>query len=88
VYSAILESVQNSSSETFQVQAGVYGVLQNQPVFPVVNEALALLATGNQSGFQNSPLTIDGVVGIPYICSDYSESCRKLVSSILTQYSD
>lgn len=47
-------------------------MLQNQPIFPVVNEALALLATGNQSGFSGDSLTINDVVGIPYICSDYA----------------
>lgn len=72
VYSAILGSVKNSSLDTFAVQAGVYGVLQNQPIFHVVNEALALLATGNQSGFSGGSLTINDVVGIPYICSDYA----------------
>lgn len=57
--------------DTFQLQAGVNSMLQNQPIFSVVNEALALLATGNSSGFSGDALTIDSVVGIPYICSDY-----------------
>jgi hypothetical protein len=68
--------VQNSSADTFAVQYGINNLLQDQPVFPDINNVLALLATGNTSslgGGGGGGVTIDAVVGIPYLCSDYCE---------------
>jgi len=65
-------AVQNSSLDTFGLQFTIYSELQDQPVFPLINEGLAQLAQGNTSAFGGGGgLTIDAVVGLPYLCSDY-----------------
>lgn len=70
-YAALLAAVSNSSASTFDLQYALYSALQNQPVFPLINTALS---TGDPNAFTSgsSGLTIDAVVGLPYLCSDYS----------------
>lgn len=73
-YKSLLAAVSNSSTDTFALQYTLYNDLQNQPVFPLINVALAELANGNSSAFSSGGggITIDAVVGIPYLCSDYA----------------
>lgn len=62
----------NSTVDTFALQFALYSGLSNQPVFPVVNTAIYDLANGKASAFSSGgSLTIDAVVGLPYLCSDY-----------------
>jgi hypothetical protein len=78
--------VSNSSSDTFELQAAIDSLLQDQPVFPVLNQILYELANGNTSvlGGGGGGVTIDAVVGIPYLCSDYGEYKRTLFIEIET----
>jgi hypothetical protein len=84
VYTELLTAVSNSSTDTFALQYTIFSLLQDQPVFPIINQGLALLATGNSSAFGGGgSLTIDDVVGIPYLCNDY----RKYMSgNFLNRY--
>ncbi|KAF2812960.1 alpha/beta-hydrolase [Mytilinidion resinicola] len=71
-FSSLNIAVKNSSLETFALQYGIYNELQDQPIFPIINQDLAQLAQGNTSSLSGGgPLTINDAVGIPYLCSDY-----------------
>jgi hypothetical protein len=72
-YAALLDAVSNSSTSTFGLQYPLYGALQDQPVFPQINTALYSLTIGAPNAFTSgsSGPTIDDVVGLPYLCSDY-----------------
>ncbi|KAF2494345.1 alpha/beta-hydrolase [Lophium mytilinum] len=72
VYDELLSAVKNSSLDTFALQFDFYNLLQDQPVFPIISQDLAQLAQGNTSSLAGGgSLTMNDVVAIPYLCSDY-----------------